>query len=150
MRFKREFSEEIPVQKNTQYHNLKQKLEEHGSIRSEYFEESREYEAVAFSFRGKHFKFRCGKKTPKKEGFFVAVWKRVQGKTLPHDMSDKVDCFMIGVEDEKGAGCFAFPRSLLAEKGIKRNIVHRRRRRKKRISHLSSLGCGVFSSGNQV
>lgn len=86
--------------------------------------ESADYVALDFQLNGKVCKFRVGKVTPKKVGFFFTIWKRLEnGPIQPYDMSDSVDFFVFSVRSEKQFGQFFFPKTIFAEKGIISNGI---------------------------
>lgn len=81
--------------------------------------ESTDYGALAFQLNGKACKFRVGKITPKKVGFFFTIWKRLgKGPIQPYDISDPVDFFIFSVSTEKQFGQFFFPKTTFVENGI--------------------------------
>jgi len=81
--------------------------------------ESADYSALDFHLNDKHCKFRVGKVTPKKAGFFVAIWKRLgNGPIIPYDIDDPVDFFIINIHTQNSFGQFIFPKKILAEKGV--------------------------------
>jgi hypothetical protein len=86
------------------------------SIKAE--EESVEYGALTFTLDDNLIKFRTGKLTPTKPGFFVTVWKRVDGITKPHHIADSLDFFVISVHDDIGFGQFIFHKSVLLQHGV--------------------------------
>lgn len=81
--------------------------------------ESAEYYAHTFYLKSKHIKFRIAKKTPTKDGQFVAMWKRMaDNKIRPYDKSDQIDLFIINILYKNNIGQFIFPQSILLEKNI--------------------------------
>ena len=81
--------------------------------------ESQQYGASVFEMNNKLIKFRVGKITPTKIGQFVTLWKRIgDGDTMPHDLSDPVDFFVVSVRNGELLGQFVFPKLILFEKGI--------------------------------
>ena len=81
--------------------------------------ESEEYGACVFTLQGLRIQFRVGKITPKKIGYFVALWKRGDnGSTQPYDHDDAFDFFIISVKKEENLGQFIFPKSVLLQQGI--------------------------------
>lgn len=80
--------------------------------------ESTEYEALSFILNDKIVKFRKGKITPTKPGFFVTLWKRANGITQPHHIDDALDFFAITVRDNVGFGQFIFPKRILLQQRI--------------------------------
>lgn len=84
--------------------------------------ESSEYGACNFHLNGRYCKFRAGKATPKKPGFFVTIWKRSpKGPITPFDLSDPIDLFIFSVHTNEHFGQFVFPKTLLVEKGVLSN-----------------------------
>ena len=82
-------------------------------------EESEEYGAFDFDLGSLRCKFRVGKITPKKAGFFFTIWKRIgNGPIMPYDLDDPVDLFVFSVHTEEHFGQFIFPREVLCRKGI--------------------------------
>lgn len=81
-------------------------------------DESREYGATTFTVMNKKIKFRVAKLTPTKVGHFVAIWKREDGVTKPHDEHDPYHFFIISVRDKMGFGQFIFNKSTLIENKI--------------------------------
>ena len=81
--------------------------------------ESVEYGALDFDLGGFQCKYRVGKVTPKKFGFFVTIWKRIgSGPIMPYDLDDPVDFFIFSVSTQEHFGQFIFPKAVLVEKGI--------------------------------
>ena len=81
--------------------------------------ESADYGALDFQLNGKLCKFRVGKVTPKKVGFFVKIWKRPgNSPIMPYDLVDPIDFFIFSVHSEKCFGQFIFPKKILAEKRV--------------------------------
>ena len=81
--------------------------------------ESADYGACDFDLSGKRCKFRAGKVTPKKAGFFVTFWKRSEnGPIIPYDSEDPIDLVIFSVHTEMHFGQFVFPKNVLVEKRI--------------------------------
>ena len=81
--------------------------------------EAREYEACTFQLNSLYVVARKAKITPKKMGQFVSLWKRdANGETTPYEESDKVDLFVINVQEESHKGQFIIPKAVLLEKGV--------------------------------
>ncbi|MES2617289.1 MAG: MepB family protein [Bacteroidota bacterium] len=77
------------------------------------------YHACSFELNGKIVQYRGANITPKKEGQFVAIWKRNNaGITEPFDVSDNMDYLIITVRNNDHFGQFIFPKIVLADKGI--------------------------------
>ena len=77
--------------------------------------EGQDYGATIFTVMNKKIKFRVGKLTPEKVGHFVAIWKRENGVTMPHDVEDPFDLFVISVRDQDRFGQFIFNKYALLE-----------------------------------
>ncbi|MCP5506314.1 MAG: MepB family protein [Chlamydiales bacterium] len=81
--------------------------------------ESADYGALDFQLNEMMCKFRVGKITSKKVGFFFTIWKRLgNGPIQPYDMSDPVDLFIFSVHTEKHFGQFFFPKKIFAKHRI--------------------------------
>lgn len=64
--------------------------------------EGNKYDACSFVINRQVILFRKAKKTPKKDGFFIAVWIRdpFTQKTRPFDISDMFDFFVIFASED--------------------------------------------------
>ncbi|TAE75153.1 MAG: MepB family protein [Bacteroidetes bacterium] len=81
--------------------------------------ESQEYFAHNFELSEQKVKFRTAKITPTKTGQFVTIWKRNEkGITVPFDVLDNFDLFIIATRKEKSFGVFIFSKTVLFENGI--------------------------------
>ena len=80
--------------------------------------ESKEYGACQLMINKKHVQFRKAKITPTKIGQFVVFWKRsATGVTVPYDMADPVDFFIVCVFQGDRIGQFVFPKLVLLQQG---------------------------------
>lgn len=87
-------------------------------------QECDEYFGCNFLVGSKHMKFRKAKLTPKKLGQFVTLWKRdAKGKTVPYDMDDDFEFYIILTEYAHHSGFFVFPKEILASMGILTSCV---------------------------
>jgi len=81
--------------------------------------ECEDYLGFNFKINKTRIKFRKSKLTPKKIGQFVTFWKRdIDGKTVPFDMNDDFDFYIILVEEYENFGVFIFPKSILEKKNL--------------------------------
>jgi hypothetical protein len=81
--------------------------------------ESAEYGACSFKLNDRIIQLRIAKITPRKNGQFVTLWKRIgTSSIMPYDLIDPVDLFIIFVQQGDQAGQFVFPKSMLLKKGI--------------------------------
>lgn len=81
--------------------------------------ESEDYLGFNFRINDIKIKFRKSKLTPKKIGQFVTFWKRDQNKkTVPFDVEDDFDFYIILIEENENAGFFIFPKSILEKKDL--------------------------------
>lgn len=81
--------------------------------------ECSDYFGYNFQLGDYKVKFRKAKLTPKKIGQFVALWKRnLVGKTIPFDINDDFDFYIVMVSKVPHLGFFIFPKKILAEIGI--------------------------------
>lgn len=81
--------------------------------------ESQEYFAHNFLLDGQKVKFRTAKMTPVKTGKFVTIWKRDdKGSTIPFDIADDIDLYIIAARQNENFGLFIFTKTVLHEKKI--------------------------------
>lgn len=81
--------------------------------------ECEEYHGYSLQFGYKNIKFRKAKITPKKAGQFVTLWKRSSdGKTIPFDLKDNLDFYIVATAEDEQFGFFIFPKQILADKQI--------------------------------
>lgn len=84
--------------------------------------DSSEYNGCDFNLScdkiSKQIKFRIGKLTPNKLGYFISCWKRdlVSNKTIPYDYNDSFDYLIVYIQDKEEL--FIFPKSILIDKQI--------------------------------
>ncbi|MEX5648457.1 MepB family protein, partial [Staphylococcus cohnii species complex 1638] len=77
------------------------------------------YEAINFMFNHVTFKSRLAKKTPKKHGYFVAIWrKNDQGNNVPFNYDEMEDKLVINILDGVKKGQFIFQKEILMRKNI--------------------------------
>lgn len=80
--------------------------------------EGKEYCAHTFTIQDKLIKFRASKITPTKIGQFVTFWKRNnQEITIPFDLADEIDYYMVFCQKDNQAGVFIFPRTAFYQNG---------------------------------
>lgn len=107
---------------NNEFLYLKETVFDHLKIdirHTEIEKESSDYGALEFSLNESPCKFRVGKITPTKPGFFVTLWKRSSdGVTMPHDETDPYLYYFFSVKNEDCRGVFIFPKQILILKGI--------------------------------
>lgn len=81
--------------------------------------ECEDYFGFNFKINQTDIKFRKSKLTPKKVGQFVTFWKRDSaGKTIPFDINDDFDFYMIQVEENENSGFFIFPKQILERENL--------------------------------
>lgn len=81
--------------------------------------ECEEYSGFNFKINQTKFKFRKSKLTPKKIGQFVTFWKRnLDGKTVPFDVYDDFDFYIISIEESDNSGFFMFPKIILEKENL--------------------------------
>ena len=81
--------------------------------------EKENYEACSFMLNLTSVICRTAKLTPKKQGQFVAIWKRDKNNiTIPYELSDHFDFMMIIVRKEDREGFFLFPKVVLYKNKI--------------------------------
>lgn len=81
--------------------------------------ESQEYFAQTFQLSGQAVQFRIAKTTPTKTGQFVTLWKRnSKNLTVPFDISDDTNFYIIASRQEQHFGVFIFSKEILHENGV--------------------------------
>lgn len=87
--------------------------------------ESKNYAAHRFKIGNKNIIFRVANKTPTKTGQFVTTWKRNQhGITIPFNVTDNIDFFIIALQQHENFGIFILPQlALLQNKILASKIV---------------------------
>jgi hypothetical protein len=81
--------------------------------------EGKEYNSCSFFLNKSRVISRQAKITPKKAGYFVAVWKRNnKGITTPFTVEDKFDLFVINIQNKEKKGQFVFSKEVLKKYGI--------------------------------
>ena len=81
--------------------------------------ECEDYFGFNFKINENRIKFRKSKLTPKKVGQFVTFWKRdSEGKTVPFDINDDFDFYIISIEENENSGVFIFPKTLLEKENL--------------------------------
>ena len=81
--------------------------------------EADEYFGFDFKINDIKIKFRKSKLTPKKIGQFVTFWKRDQNyKSVPFDIDDDFDFYIILMEENENAGFFIFPKFILEKEDL--------------------------------
>jgi hypothetical protein len=87
------------------------------------------YYGCTFQLGSQQIKFRKAKSTPKKIGQFVTLWKRgPNGRTVPYDLDDDFDFYIILSEYGHQCGFFVFPKEILARMGILTSDVRKGKR----------------------
>ena len=77
-----------------------------------------DYEGYFFKYKNEIYVSRLAKKTPKKAGYFVTFWKKVNHVNYPYDELDEFDYFVINIIDGEYSGYFVFPKKELIKYGI--------------------------------
>ncbi len=82
--------------------------------------ESQDYDACRFLLNGKKIIYRTAKITPKKEGQFVTIWKRIDlgGPITPFHLHDEFDYLIIAISNGREAGQFTFDKEVLINHGL--------------------------------
>lgn len=82
-------------------------------------EQNKDYEGAVFSIDKHSFRSRKGKRTPKKQGYFVVFWEKdALDNNKAYDFVCAPDKLIITIFDEDKRGQFIFPKEVLAEKNI--------------------------------
>ncbi|WP_162849130.1 MepB family protein [Haploplasma axanthum] len=78
-----------------------------------------DYEGFVFESLNRTYRSRLCKKTPKKVGYFVAIWEKdSNNKNTAFSSEDNVDAYIINIIDENRKGYFLFPKDILISKKI--------------------------------
>ncbi|MGK0555291.1 MepB family protein [Macrococcus capreoli] len=78
-----------------------------------------EYESMDISCETIDFKSRLAKKTSKKLGYLVVIWKKDSlNNNMPFNKNDIGDYLVVNILDDNNEGQFIFPVGVLTEKGI--------------------------------
>lgn len=78
-----------------------------------------EYEGTIFQLNGDSYRMRLAKLTPKKQGYFVAVWEKDSaGKNQAFCYEQSPDKLIIAVIDGDKKGQFIFPKDVLLKRGV--------------------------------
>lgn len=81
--------------------------------------ESQEYFAHNFELNTRKVTFRMAKITPTKTGQFVTIWKRNEnGITVPHNVDDGFEFYLIATRQAERFGVFIFNKTILSENRI--------------------------------
>ncbi|MNK57849.1 MepB protein [compost metagenome] len=81
--------------------------------------ECEDYFGFNFKINENRIKFRKSKLTPKKVGQFVTFWKRdSEGKTVPFDIIDDFDFYIISIEENDNSGFFILPKAILEKENL--------------------------------
>ncbi len=81
-----------------------------------------EYEGLLIESNQEILRSRLAKKTPKKQGYFVAFWEKdSNNKNQAYHVDDEPQHYLILVDDEGQRGMFVFPVQVLEKQGILRN-----------------------------
>lgn len=76
--------------------------------------ESKNYCAHTFELDNRKIIFRKARITPKKDGQFVAIWRRNRsGETQPYALLDAFDFLVVNIASQNRLGQFVFPKSVL-------------------------------------
>lgn len=80
-----------------------------------------EYEGIDLIFNQRRYRSRRARKTPKKNGYFLAIWEKdTAGNNKPYDYENFPDYLIINIIDDQQKGQFIFPKVVLKDKGILR------------------------------
>lgn len=87
----------------------------------QYEEQNKEYEGVIIEIARDKRVIRCrlAKRTPKKEGYFVAFWEKDNSNTnTPFKDISSPDYLAIIIDDDDKKGIFILPKEIAISKGI--------------------------------
>ncbi len=82
-------------------------------------DECHNYSGCSFQIDQFQVKYRKGRSTPRKIGYFVTLWKRNDDrKTEPFSITDDFQFYIIDTEKDNKHGIFLIPRTILSEKQV--------------------------------
>ena len=77
------------------------------------------YEGFDFNVRNIKYRSRLAKKTPKKAGYFLAIWEKdAENNNIPFSEIRFPDFLIVNILDEGRKGQFIFPKATLKQQGI--------------------------------
>lgn len=80
---------------------------------------NQEYEGFDFAISHAIFRSRLAKKTPKKAGYFLAIWEKdSENKNVPFNDNQFPDYLIVNIIDGERKGQFIFPKTVLKQQGI--------------------------------
>lgn len=89
-------------------------------------EQNIDYEGATFQLNHHVYRTRMAKLTPKKKGYFVAVWEKdANGTNQAYRYEDSPDKLIVSVIDGEKCGQFIFPKSALLTYGILKNATQK-------------------------
>ncbi|WP_390834700.1 MepB family protein [Arcobacter lacus] len=78
-----------------------------------------DYEGIVFEDnKSLKYRLRLAKKTPKKDGYFVAFYERINNKNQPFSEQSSIDFLIVLVLDESKKGIFIIPKAECIKKDI--------------------------------
>ncbi|MCG3402142.1 MepB family protein [Staphylococcus massiliensis] len=84
------------------------------------------YESCTFVYGRETYRSRIVHRTPKKKGYFTALWtKRDNGTNRPFRDSETCDYTIIMINDGAHQGYFRFPKQIMIHKGISSSSAHK-------------------------
>lgn len=89
-------------------------------------QQNSDYEGATFLLQGRIYRSRLAKCTPKKKGYFVAVWEKDEtGTNQAFNYDNAPYMLVIFVIDSEKLGLFAFPNTVLLTKGILKSTTQK-------------------------
>lgn len=83
--------------------------------------QNKDYQGFTFNIGNYSFRHRQGKKTPVKQGYFVAFWKKdSQNKNQAYSIEESPDFQVVTIIDGENQGLFLFPKSVFVQQKILR------------------------------
>lgn len=80
---------------------------------------NQEYEGFDFTVLDLKYRSRLARKTPKKAGYFLAIWEKdVENRNIPFFDATFPDFLMVNILDGERKGLFIFPKAILRQQGI--------------------------------
>ena len=89
-------------------------------------EQNSDYEGAIFQLSHHIYRMRLAKLTPKKKGYFVAVWEKdTTGTNQAYSYEESPDKLIVSIIDGEKCGQFIFPKSTLLTYGILKNATQK-------------------------
>ncbi|WP_017473088.1 MepB family protein [Amphibacillus jilinensis] len=84
------------------------------------------YEGCILQVNSNFYRTRLAKLTPKKKGYFVAIWEKdKEGNNQPYNYQESPEKLIVSIIDRGKCGQFIFPKDVLLKYGVLKNAKHK-------------------------